>query len=320
MTAQTPQEPLPFDVEEEEVLLKDQVVASPAPSFSVQGIYSAIKEGTLKVPYGIQSVDTLLAFISGTSKFVADKTNLNVHFSVDNIYDLMNKLDEILQEQLIHVDDGLGELRGKVIVRLHELLSVLSQYKNSTKTVLDTRYETFALTLQDVVKVVKTKYPAAYHNGEVLVTKSYDNLKTAAEVTSQYIEVSKNKFVDVYDVGQSSLTHAYDEGKNTVERSREQLSSTLYGTVFYALKLAQPYVHRAVTTSTPYVSKAIEISQPYVTKAKPFLEPIVDKASGYQHTLEEHQVVGPYVKKGVDLAQVIFNETTAYAIPAAAAE
>lgn len=304
------------EFQQQEPQLKGATVVPQEPTpavpttFSLKGIYSAVKEGTVSVPYGIDYLHKVLEYTSLASKFVSEKTPLNIHFTVDNVYELINKLDQILQEQLSHADDGLGELRGKVIVKLHDLMAALTKYKNltadSTKQAINTRYENFVATLNQMVDTVKTKYPETYHSGEALVARSYGNVADAVLTTSHYAIVSKNILVDAYGAGQQSLVHAYDEGRGTV-----------YGTIYYALKYAQPYVHRAVNTGTPYVSRALEISQPYVEKAKPYLDPIVDKANGYKHSLEEHQLLGPYVKKGVDLAQTVYGETTAYAIPPA---
>lgn len=296
--------------EEETAVSKEQAAPASPATFSLKGIYTAVKGSSYNVPYGVEYLHKLLEYTSLASKYISEKTPLNIHFTVENVYELINHFDHILQEQLSHVDDGFGELRGKVIVKVHALLAALTKYKNSlagsTKAVLNTRYENFVATLNQVVETAKAKFPESYRSGEALVAKSLGNVSDAVTTATHYVTVSKNVASDVYSIGQNTLSHAYDEGKGAV-----------YGTIFYALKYAQPYVHRAVDTSTPYVSRALELSQPYVNKAKPYLEPVVEKANGYKQSLEEHQVFGPYVKRGVDVAQEVYDRTTAYAIPPA---
>ena len=279
-------------------------------------VYKVVKKAVSSIPNGGAVFERSLTAISLLTKYINESTRFNVVLDVEQSHVLINQIDNILSEQLVFVDDGLDKFRGELSMKLRLLLSAISKNKlwaeerartagdavktsyNTTYTKAASRYEQFVVVLQNLVETVKERYSGVVGMvaGTVIATKV-----TAEEL----VNFAKTTVTNTY---KKSLDYVQE----TVDASKAKATTTVIDTLSFYLKKYQPLVVDAVQVSQPYVLKALAVSQPYVEKAKPFVDPLVEKAKNVNATLLDNAVVGPYVSKAYDLANVAINETKVY--------
>ena len=250
-------------------------------------VYKIVKHAVLAIPKSEVVFDKLLQGIAALTKFINDATRANIVFEPNQCYELITKLDEILSEQLVVVDDGFDALRNRLCSNLRLLIVSLIRHKEwaesyitdapeNAKLALTTRYETALALLALLTSKLEERFPKA----SKLATTTVDTVKITVEN------------------GKSIYQNGFDWN--------------LY--LQKALVLAQPYVQSAVVYGLPYAEKVKDISYPYYEKAAPFIAPVVAKT---ETALKENKYVGDYVTKAIDTSAVIIEEVKSYALPTA---
>ena len=257
---------------------------------STMEIYKIVKKAAASVPTSEVLLEQCLTAIGLVTRYINDNTGVKIAIDAESSYDLITKIDAVLSEQLIVVDDGFDGLRGKLSSSLRQLLVALVHHKNwieskaidtkeGTKTAILTRYERALGMLTSLLNYVKDKYPAL------------------TQTANGYIDNAKQTVHTV------------------VATSVERVDNTIFGTIRSILRTAQPYVQNAVQRATPLVAQAVEVSQPIIVRAKPYVDPWVERANDVDAKLLQNQLVGSYVAKAHTIAHTAFDEAKAYCIP-----
>lgn len=279
---------------------------------STTEVYKLVKNAASAVPLSQTVLEQSLTALAFITKYINESTRLNIVIDVEQSHDLITKIDSILSEQLVVLDDGLDGLRGKLSSSLRQLLVALVNHKkwaedyaedtkDSAVAHAKTRYERAMAFVQSLVEAARERFPATVD----FVESTVANVQSAAQSYATGAQEKVNQLIE--------STAA--EGKARIAEVRHKVDATVFGTVQYFLSIAQPYVHKAVKTGTPYVNKAIEVSQPYVQRAQPYVDNLVVKATEVTESLKENKLVGPYVDTAYSLAHTALDETKHYITP-----
>lgn len=250
-------------------------------------IYKLVKSAIYYIPKSELILDQTINVIAKVTKYINDNTHINVVLNAEDSYNLINKLDEILAQQLVVLDDGFDSLRAKLSSSLRMLISALVKHKdwaenyakdhgNQAKEALQTRYERALGVFQHILTKVQERFP----HGSAFVNDTYEKV------------VSK------------------------VEESRSAVRERVEGYAAAVLGKAQPYVHRVVEYGAPYVQTAVYVSSPIVKTASPYvIDPVLNRAVSVENQLKENKYIGHYVEKVLGLSYSFLGELKAYAIP-----
>jgi len=275
-------------------------------------MYEHIKKVLCALPISKAAFEQSVDAISKVTKFINDSTAANIPIiELDQVNDLLVKLDVFLSEQLVKLDDGLDHYRAQLSTAIHKLIESLIEQKNiairianektdTVVSVVKTRYEQALEVLASVLKVFRDKYPQAYDQFSSTAVDAYNSVVHKSSEVVAFVSNSNE-----------AVKTASKEFFDSVKGS----NSTIYTVSFYLLKLAQPYVHQVVQKSTPYVTNAVKVSTPYVTHAKPYFDPLLERAHGVNAALMDNKVVGPYISSAIEVASLALDETKAYCIP-----
>jgi hypothetical protein len=275
-------------------------------------MYEHVKKVLCALPVSKAAFEQSVDAISKVTKFINDSTAANIPIiELDQVNDLLVKLDVFLSEQLVKLDDGLDHYRAQLSTAIHKLIESLIEQKNiairianektdTVVSVVKTRYEQALEVLASVLKVVREKYPQAYEQFSSTAVGAYNSFVHKSSEVVTFVSNSNE-----------AVKTASKEFFDTVKGS----NSTIYTVSFYLLKLAQPYVHQVIQKSTPYVTNAVEVSTPYVTHAKPYFDPLMERAQGVNAALMDNKLVGPYISSAIEAASLALDETKAYCIP-----
>jgi len=269
-------------------------------------IYKYVKNMASNIPKGQQFVEKSISSISDATKYINESTRLNVAVDQEQTYQLINKLDELVSEQMIRLDDGLDDARGRFATSLRSLMNALVAQKNraeeyakntrsSAANAVKTRYEQVQAMLQSLLVKVREIYPEGYDQVAAIAHSSIEKAVELQNSAQGYVKATTNK------------VHGYAH-------------STIFGTVQYLLKTAHPYVHMAVVTGQPYYYKALDASGPYIVSAKPYVDPLIERAEHVKDSLHDSKLLGPYIDTAFSYAEVVINETKNYAIPPEASQ
>lgn len=202
---------------------------------------------------------------------------------------------------MVRLDDGFDDVRGRFATTLRGLMNALVDQKN--------RAEAFAQNTKDsTVHVVKTRYEQVQSMLKSLMVKVREIYPEGYDQVAAYAQTSIEKAKDLQSSAQGCV-------KATTDKVQGYAHSTIFGTVQYLLKTAQPYIHKAVLTGQPYYHKVVDASGPYIVSAKPFVDPLLERAEHVKDTLHENKMLGPYIDTAFNYAEVAINETKNYAIP-----
>lgn len=279
-------------------------------------IYKTTKDVVTSIPKGKDLFDQSLRTLSSVTKKINESTKLNVAFEIEQSYELINQLDAILAENLVIVDDGLDDLRGKFAGKLRNLITAVVEHKDwaesyaietkqSAKDKVLTRYEQALNLLKSIAGYVESKFPVAYAQASTLV---YSACLQVEQVSASI----SNGTTAVKDVAHSTYRTSVDKTKDSIKSAQHKVDSMAMTLVHFGLRVAQPYVHHAMELTVPYVNQAICVSTPVV---KPYVEPVVLKAKNVNESLKENHFIGQYVSRANDLANQLLHETKAYCIP-----
>ena len=290
----------------------DTVTANVKTPIYTSSMYEHIKKVLCALPISKAAFEQSVDAISKVTKFINDSTAANIPIiELDQVNDLLVKLDVFLSEQLVKLDDGLDHYRAQLSTAIHKLIESLIEQKNiairianektdTVVSVVKTRYEQALEVLASVLKVVRDKYPQAYEQFSSTAVDAYNSVVHKSSEVVAFVSNSNE-----------AVKTASKEFFDSVKGS----NSTIYTVSFYLLKLAQPYVHQVVQQSTPYVTNAVKVSTPYVTHAKPYFDPLLERAHGVNAALMDNKVVGPYISSAIEAASLALDETKAYCIP-----
>jgi len=268
-------------------------------------IYILVKKTVESLPYSQLLFDKSMAGIARLTKYINDNTTSNlIVLDANQSHELIEKLDSILSENLVILDDGLDGLRAKLSSSLRQLLvaivnhkqwteSKAKKIKHATVETVYTRYELAMQFVHSLVETVRARFPLVVETAE----KSAENLQKARNIAEKYV-------VDVND-----------SVKSFVDKTKSNVEHQTFGSLIYLLRVAQPYVHRIVNTSAPLVNKTLSVSMPYLEQAKPHVNKIVSKAVDVTNTLKESKLVGTYVDTALSYAHVAIDETKSYVLP-----
>lgn len=253
-------------------------------------IYKIVK-GTVKfIPRSEELFERSLQAIELVAKYVNESTRVKIAFDPEQTYDLIHRLDDVLTEQLVSVDDGFDSLRSKFCSSLRSLITALKHHKDWA--------EHYAKTQQE--------------NAKQAVAVRYEHAILFVKLLLQYAEQRFPK-------ASKLVVDSVDRVKATVNQSKEIYHGKVPDSIHeYAAKIladAQPYVHQTVKFVRPTMERAIDISQPYLERSKPYIDPIAQKAEGIETSLKENAYVGSYVTKAIDTSYELFNQILLYAIP-----
>lgn len=279
-------------------------------------IYKTTKDVVATIPKGKDMFDQSLRTLSTVTKKINESTKLNVAFEIEQSYDLINQLDALLAENLVVVDDGLDDLRGKFAGNLRNLITAVVQHKNwaesyavetkqAAKDKVITRYEQALNMLKSIAGYVESKFPVAYTQASTLV---YSACLQAEQISASI----SNRTTAIKDVAHNTYTASVDKTKESIKSAQHKVDSLAMTLVYFGLRVAQPYVHHAMELTVPYVNQAICISTPVV---KPYVVPVVQKAMNVNESLKDNHFIGQYVSKANDVANQLLHETKAYCIP-----
>jgi hypothetical protein len=266
-------------------------------------IYGWVKATAASIPHSQMAFDQSIRGITALTTYIKEKTNANVLvLDLDKASELISKLDGVLSDLFIRLDDGFDTLRGKLGLALRQLISSLVKHK------------------QIALDFLAKKVAQLNQAGEAGIIAAKTRYEQALEVFSSLLCAAKEKYQPYYatlEAKKTELTLFVDESLKT--KSAEYYSA-LFKASTYLLKTAQPYVHDALARSSPYIAQAVEVSQPYVVQAKPYLEPLLLKAQTVKSSLQGHSVVGPYVTRAeqlvLEIGSTAFEEAKIYCCPA----
>ena len=269
-------------------------------------LYAQVKKALSSIPTSKFVFEQSIFAIATVTNLINDKTKANILVvDLEKANDLIDKLDGILSDQFIRLDDGLDALRAKFMTTVRKLMESLvahkevaveyintktaqaNQVKNDAVDKMKSRFERFLATLQEMLEVVHKRFPVEYEKASALAVSSY-----------QTVEQRTGALLNTAKVSSTGLL-GYGFG----------LFKPLETKVRFLLKTARPYVHTAVQQGTPYFTKAVDVGmpyvQPYVEKAKPYVDPLVGAA-------QVSTLMGPYVAKVVETATFAFEEAKTY--------
>ncbi|KAJ1434706.1 hypothetical protein B484DRAFT_282819 [Ochromonadaceae sp. CCMP2298] len=262
-------------------------------------VYGWVKATAASIPHSQVLFDQSILGITALTSYIKDKTKANVLvFDLEKASELICKLDGVLSDQFIRLDDGFDSLRGKLGMALRQLISSLVEHK------------------QIVLKYLAEKALQLNQAGEEASTAVKTRYEKAQEVFTALLAATMDKYQPYYATLEAKKAELTQYADQTVKSNAAHYYSALFTHATYLLKTAQPYVHDAVARSSPYISTAVEVSQPYVVQAKPYLEPLLLKAQNVKSHLQEHSLVGPYVTRAEQLVLEIgtsaFEEAKIY--------
>lgn len=275
-------------------------------------VYTLVKKTVEAIPYSQLLFDSSLASIAQLTKYINYNTKSNlIVLEVSQSHELIEKLDSILSEQLVILDDGLDGLRAKLSSNLRQLLVAIVNHKkwaeskaeatkDATVKTIRTRFEYAMYFVHRLVDKARERFPVTIDH----IEKSVEHVQAIGHVAHQYA-------IDVND----TVMQISDKAKSNTLKIFSKIDDQAVGSLIYLLRLAQPYVHKLVNTSAPLVSKTLSASDPYIQRAKPHVEKIVSKAVDVTNSLKENKFVGVYVDSALNYAQVAIDETKSYVIP-----
>lgn len=272
-------------------------------------IYVLVKKTVEALPYSQALLDQSLVALSQLTKYINENTTAKLVLDVDQAHDLIEKIDSILSEQLVVLDDGLDGVRAKLSSQLRQLLTALVNHKKWAESKADE-------TKDAAFKSVQTRYEVALG----FVNRLVEVARARLAVVTDLYEKSVEKVQATKAAAEQYVQDINNEVKSFSSNIRNKVDSQTIGSILYLLQVAQPYVHKLVNTSAPLVSKTLQVSQPYIEQAKPHVEKIVSRAVDVTNTLKENKYVGSYVDTALVYAQVAIDETKGYVIPPAQAQ
>jgi len=275
-------------------------------------MYEHIKKLLCALPVSKAAFEHSIDAISKVTKFINDSTAAKIPLiELDQVNELLIKLDVLLSDQLVKLDDGMDHYRAQFSAAIHRLIESLIEQKNvaisianeKTDVVLSlvkTRYEQALEVFASLLKTVRDKYPQTFEQFSSTAVGAYNSVVRKSSEVATFVSTSN-------EVVKAASKEFFDSVKGS--------NSTMYTATFYLLKLAQPYVHQVVQKSTPYIANAVEVSSPYVVHAKPYLDPLLERAHGINGALLDNKLVGPYISSAIEKASFALDETKAYCIP-----
>ncbi len=257
---------------------------------STSEIYKLVKGATKFIPRSGELFEQSLQAIALLTKYVNESTRINIVFDVDQTKELINKLDDLLSEQLVIVDDGFDSVRAKFNTNLKLLITALLQHsewaqnfakqqKDNATQVVSSQFEHALLILALLKNTAETKFPKVAK----LASETIERVKSTVESGKQLYHGEVPEYIRAYTL--------------------------------QFLTTAQPYVHKAVNYSIPVVQKAVDVSHPYYDKASPYVTPVIEKAQAIESSLRENSQYGPYVARAVETSAYWWNELILYATP-----
>lgn len=305
-----PQEPEAPEVQEEKYVPRVQSVIDylekgERPWFlSTVEIYGLAKKTVDLIPYSQTLFDKSLIALSLVTKYINESTKSNLVLDADQCHELIEKLDSILSESLVILDDGLDGLRAKLSSHLRQLLVAVVNHKKWAESKADK-------TKAAAVETVRTRYELALQFVTSLVEKVKEKFPAAAE----FIQKTTDTVQKTTTAAKDYAAGVNESVKSFANDVKGKIDTQTFSSLIYLLQVAQPYVHKLVNTSAPLVSRTLTVSQPYINQAKPHVEKIVSKAVDVTNTLKENKLVGAYVDSALGYAQVAIDETKNYVIP-----
>jgi hypothetical protein len=278
-------------------------------------IYRVVKHAATSIPKSQEIFEGSINAISVITKYINESTRLNVVVDLNQVYELINKIDSILGEQLVVLDDGLDGLRGKLANSLRQLLNALVSHKNWAEEYLKTngekavnnartRYEQALDFIQSLVQKAREKYPGFVNPIFVSVEKAQELGNQAASVVTNTTGAIK-----------SYVNQTQEDVKSQIAKTQEGIHATLFGALQLLLKEAQPYVRKTYLIGTPYISKVLGVSEPYIERAKPYVDPLLELATNVGERLKENTTIGPYVNSAISFAKSAIENTEQYVSP-----
>jgi ElaB/YqjD/DUF883 family membrane-anchored ribosome-binding protein len=286
----------------------DSSVVSTKPWFlSSCEIYKLIKHSLLLLPYsetlfqkslhGITLVTNFLndkvasAASSSSRNPQANKNNKtgNHHYlplTEKECSDLLNKVDDIISEELIMLDDGFDDLRSKLSGRLQGLRASLLSYQQNIRERINESIDSSSASLT------------------AACSSRYDQSMTSLALLVQELREKHPKITEKLNSITSTAKNLETSSRSSLQRYASSLLIT-----------AQPFVHSAVNVSLPYLIKAQEISSPYYEQyASSYVQPVLNKAVNMEHSLKENKLLGNYIIKLEETSLNVIKEIEHYAL------
>jgi hypothetical protein len=267
--------------------------------FSAQTVYDSAKNAVLAIPISSVVFDHAVSALNFVTKAINDCTNADmVVVDRENAHQLTEKLDGLISDHLIAVDDGLDICRVKLATSLRYLMdSIRSQVRllqegkvpNVAARGIGSTWGFVTGLLQGAASQLQNSCP-----------ETYGKLNTIAVNVCTNLEVRTLGLVNNMKERSEALAGS---SRATIEHVYERITSTSA----YVLKAAHPYVHSAVQHGTPLI-------HPYVEHVKPFLDPLVHRAHAVKQTLEDNRLVGPYVVSACENAARAMQEVQVYCL------
>jgi ElaB/YqjD/DUF883 family membrane-anchored ribosome-binding protein len=293
----------------------DSSVVSTKPWFlSSCEIYKLIKHSILLLPYSETLFQKSLHGITLVTNFLNDKVASaasssssssssssrnpqanknnkkgNHHYlplTEQECSDLLNKVDAIISEELIMLDDGFDDLRSKLSGKLQGLRASLLSYQQNIRERINESLDSSSASLT------------------AACSSRYDQSMTSLALLIQELREKHPKITEKLNSITSTAKNLESSSRSSLQRYASSLLTT-----------AQPFVHSAVNVSLPYLIKAQEISSPYYEQyASSYVQPVLNKAVNMEHSLKENKLLGNYIIKLEETSLNVIKEIEHYAL------